>query len=342
MKNAPNMPVHCEKFLSKTYKLSLEELGALFRLMMVTWNNKGQALPDDPDEMARNLTCTKDRWLKKLRPRLEPMFDLSEGTWKLTGPMNMEEQWNWVQNNIRVKRENGYKGGRPSAQKAEEDLENCSAAPVEQFDETQAAKSLENMETAKAVGFGSVKLIESTANVTVTEESKKESPLSPPRGAVEMASLFEEEEIPSAPVQEAKPTRGKRGRGQNLASSPEIDAAFAAFKSAYPRRNTAHTWTDAKPIFIAAMKSGVSAEALVQTAEKYAKIVRAEGDEGKRVVADARTWLNQRRWEDYADFEPVLPPKTSNVTPFRPGYQGNNRNGYPDQPVVVNKNVLTY
>jgi uncharacterized protein YdaU (DUF1376 family) len=333
MKNAPNLPVHCEKVLSKTYKLSLEELGALFRLMMVTWNNKGEALPDDPDEMARSLTCTKDRWLKKLRPRLLPMFDLSEGTWKLTGPtspMDMDEQWNWVQNNIRIKTANGARGGRPPAQKVAGDLENLSTELTEQFVETQTAKSLENMETAKPVGFDSVNLNESTA--TVTKESKKESPLSPPKGAVDMPGLFPVQEVQHAPVRDDSGPRRKRNGSQPIqpvSATPEIEAAFQEFRRVYPSRNYAHTWTLAKPLFVAAVKSGVSAETIIHTAGMYAKIVRAEGKEGDSSVADARTWLFQRRWENYADFQPILKPKThGNVTPMRASNNGQVPNEY--------------
>lgn len=323
MKNAPNLPVHCEKFLSKTYRLSLEELGALFRLMMVTWNNKGQALPDDPDEMARSLTCTKDRWLKKLRPRLEPLFDLSEGTWKLVGPMNMDEQWAWVQNNIRIKSENGSRGGRPSAQKVAEDLANSTAAPIQQFDETQTAKSLKNIEIAKPVGFEPVKQDESTANVTVTEESKKESPLNPPMGG--MVGEDQVQVQPSLPVspdlppertlfavQEVSTPRRKR-------SSPEIEAAFVEFKAVFPKRNNPHTWTKAKEHFIAAMRSGVPGELLIETAGMYAQAMKSDGKIGSSLVVDARRWLNERRWENYEGFVPAAPQMNGNVTPLRNG-----------------------
>jgi len=324
MKNAPNLPIHCEKFLAKTYKLSLEELGALFRLMMVTWSNKCQALPDDPDEMARSLTCTKDRWLKKLRPRLEPMFDLSEGTWKMTGlmsPMDMDQQWNWVQNNIRVKAENGSKGGRPPAQKVERDLGNLSAETAKQFDETQAAKSLENMETAKPVGFDSVNLNESTATATVTEESKKEPPLSPPKG--ETGRLDLGDEPPLIPVQEVQMAPSRK-RGQKTIYPQEIAETIAAFKEAYPRRDAPHAWSPACDKIAAALRSGVPAEDLIRAARNYAKYVENKGWTNTEKVADARTWTNQKRWDEFKDF---VPPKThngyhSNVTPLRNGTNG--------------------
>ena len=249
----------------------------------------------------------------------------------LMSPMDMDQQWNWVQNNIRVKAENGSKGGRPPAQKVERELENLSAETAKQFGETQAAKSLENMETAKPVGFDSVNLNESTATATVTEESKKESPLSPPKGAMDMPSLFPVQEVQHAPVRETTgPRRGrskKQDRNQPIMASPEIEAAFLEFKATYPRRKYAHTWTKAKEPFVDAMESGVSGELLIETARTYAKIVRSDGLESTSKVADALTWLNQRRWENYADFQPVLPPKThnghyGNVTPLRNGTTG--------------------
>lgn len=110
-------------------------------------------------------------------------------------------------------------------------------------------------------------------------------------------------------------------------ASPEIEAAFLEFKATYPRRKYAHTWTKAKEPFVDAMESGVSGELLIETARTYAKIVRSDGLESTSKVADALTWLNQRRWENYADFQPVLPPKThnghyGNVTPLRNGTTG--------------------
>lgn len=330
MSKAPSMPLFCGDYLADTKHLNLEQHGAYLVLLMVTWRNNGKAIQDDPDLIAKYLGCTRDRWLKKIRPVLEPMFDTRDGFWRSA---KLEEQWAYVQNSISRKSANGKLGGRPPAAKVTETAPNFSTETFNKNSETESANSLINNVSVKAIGSVSVPSSLSTQPqpVNQVEESKKESPLSPPKGAMDMPSLFPVQEVQHAPVRETTgPRRGrskKQDRNQPIMASPEIEAAFLEFKATYPRRKYAHTWTKAKEPFVDAMESGVSGELLIETARTYAKIVRSDGLESTSKVADALTWLNQRRWENYADFQPVLPPKThnghyGNVTPLRNGTTG--------------------
>lgn len=85
---------------------------------------------------------------------------------------------------------------------------------------------------------------------------------------------------------------------------------FDAFWAAYPRRRGANPRAPAKTSWDRAIKRGASPEAILAGARAYA------GDPSTKVgtefVAQAVTWLNQRRWEDYA-------PQTSHARADIPG-----------------------
>jgi uncharacterized protein YdaU (DUF1376 family) len=117
MSQAPSMPLFCGDYMSDTYHFNLEQHGAYLLLLMITWRNNGQPLPDNDDLICQYLHVGKDRWVKKIRPVLEPKFDLSEGVWR---SVRLEKEWNFVQKRIEVKKENGAKGGRPKSLKSKE------------------------------------------------------------------------------------------------------------------------------------------------------------------------------------------------------------------------------
>lgn len=115
-----------------------------------------------------------------------------------------------------------------------------------------------------------------------------------------------------------------RKRGQKTIYPQEIAETIAAFKEAYPRRDGPHAWSPACDKIAAALRSGVPAEDLIRAARNYTKYVENKGWINTEKVADARTWTNQKRWEEFKDF---VPPKThngyhSNVTPLRNGTNG--------------------
>ena len=77
-----------------------------------------------------------------------------------------------------------------------------------------------------------------------------------------------------------------------------MSADFDAFWAAYPRRRGANPRAPARTSWDKAIKKGASPEAVLAGAMAYA--VDPSTKVGTEFVAQAVTWLNQRRWEDYA------------------------------------------
>jgi hypothetical protein len=84
------------------------------------------------------------------------------------------------------------------------------------------------------------------------------------------------------------------------------------------------------------LRSGVPAEDLIKAAMNYAKYVEGKGWAGTEKVADAKTWTNQKRWDEFKNFVPTAPKLNgSNVTPLR---NGTNHSPEP----VIRRGGLTY
>ena len=153
MSKAPSLPLFCGDYLKDTPDLSLEEHGAYLMLLMYTWSNGCRPLPDDDDRIARRLRITKERWVKRLRPILAPLFDLSDGNWRSP---RLEKEWAYVQEKIRAKRANGSLGGRPPKNDPGNGPENSpvSEAKVQcNTPESHDDKPLKYNDTPKANGF---------------------------------------------------------------------------------------------------------------------------------------------------------------------------------------------
>jgi hypothetical protein len=75
---------------------------------------------------------------------------------------------------------------------------------------------------------------------------------------------------------------------------------FEDFWKAYPKRDGANPKTPARKKFIAAIKSGAEADAIIAGARAYDRAETEKGNVGTPYIAQAVTWLSQRRWEDYA------------------------------------------
>lgn len=73
---------------------------------------------------------------------------------------------------------------------------------------------------------------------------------------------------------------------------------FEKFKQAYPKRDGANPWEPARKKFLAAIKSGVEPVEIIAGAQAYANAEAAKV--GTPYIAQAKTWLNERRWKDYA------------------------------------------
>lgn len=92
----------------------------------------------------------------------------------------------------------------------------------------------------------------------------------------------------------AKPTR------------PAVADEFDQFWAAYPSRGgAANPKQPARDKFDRAVKSGCDPSVLISAAKRYAEIERNAGRLGTEKIAQAVTWLNQRRWADYAELAAV-------------------------------------
>lgn len=76
-----------------------------------------------------------------------------------------------------------------------------------------------------------------------------------------------------------------------------IDLEFEKFWKAYPKRNGSNPKKPAKSIFASAVKKGADPTSIIRGAEQYANQCSREVTD-KRFVPQAKTWLNQERWDD--------------------------------------------
>jgi hypothetical protein len=87
---------------------------------------------------------------------------------------------------------------------------------------------------------------------------------------------------------------------------------FQEFWKAYPKRDGANPKEPARKKFVAAVKSGTEASAIITGAKRYAQEIRSKQQERTPYVAQAMTWLNQQRWGDY---QPNAPPDDKPTPP---------------------------
>lgn len=85
--------------------------------------------------------------------------------------------------------------------------------------------------------------------------------------------------------------------------SKALEAAFERLMKAYPPRGD-NPRTPAKAAFAALVAAGEDAEALVQAAARFAEAMKAEKRE-RRMIPHTRTWLSQRRFDDYLADDPA-------------------------------------
>ena len=90
------------------------------------------------------------------------------------------------------------------------------------------------------------------------------------------------------------------------ATRPVKNFEFEEFWKVYPKRQGANPKHPARKKFEACVKSGVSAETIIGAARKYADDERALGHISTPYVAQAVTWLNQQRFQDYVRDGPEI------------------------------------
>ncbi len=82
---------------------------------------------------------------------------------------------------------------------------------------------------------------------------------------------------------------------------------FVRFKFAYPKRGGANPWRPAEKKFNALVKSGFDPEKIIAGARQFAVEEGIRGKVGTQFIPMAVTWLNQKRFEDYAKAEDAEP-----------------------------------
>lgn len=87
-------------------------------------------------------------------------------------------------------------------------------------------------------------------------------------------------------------------------SKADHDEAFERFWKAYPSRgDSPNPKKPCKAKFASAVKSGADPEAIIRGAARYAD--KMAGETNRVLVCQAQTFLNQARWEQYAEAAPA-------------------------------------
>lgn len=81
-----------------------------------------------------------------------------------------------------------------------------------------------------------------------------------------------------------------------------IEPQFEVFWNIYPKRSGDRAKSEARSKFLKLIGSGVNSEDIIFGAKNFARYCDDNKKTGTEFVPMAKTWLNQRRWEDY---EPV-------------------------------------
>jgi uncharacterized protein YdaU (DUF1376 family) len=114
MAQAPVMPLFTDALIGDTTHLSAEQFGCYVLILISTWRNNGQALPDDDVRMSRVCRITATNWRRKVRPVLCEMFTVSETGWH---QQRLEKEWNRVSDWLSQQRSNGRAGGLAKAKR---------------------------------------------------------------------------------------------------------------------------------------------------------------------------------------------------------------------------------
>lgn len=93
---------------------------------------------------------------------------------------------------------------------------------------------------------------------------------------------------------------------------PQIRAAFARFKDAYPKRPE-NGWAPALVAFEKLGKAGVDLDMIVQAASAYA-VYTAANIADPKFIPMAKRWLSERRYEDFQE----VPASATSPSPEPP------------------------
>jgi len=92
------------------------------------------------------------------------------------------------------------------------------------------------------------------------------------------------------------------------------NGVFMDFWNAYPPREGENPREPARKSFEAALQRGAEPAEIIRGAENYARSVA--NIDNRRFVAQAVTWLNQKRWEDHQELREPEPPQRKRIGIF--------------------------
>lgn len=106
MAAVPFMPLYIADYMADTAHLTTVEHGAYLLLIMTYWQ-RGEALPDDDKKLARIVGLQGRNW-KRVRAELEPFFTFRDSKWV---HQRIERQLEVMRSQSRANSLNGKKGG---------------------------------------------------------------------------------------------------------------------------------------------------------------------------------------------------------------------------------------
>jgi hypothetical protein len=122
---------------------------------------------------------------------------------------------------------------------------------------------------------------------------------------------------------EDEPATSEKTNSENLAepvggrkpTRPSINGFFDEFWRVYPKRgDAANPRKPASEKFERAIRGGADPAVIIAAAARYAEIESTAGRSNTEKIAQAVTWLNQQRWQDYPAAMPTgvfVPPDPS-------------------------------
>jgi hypothetical protein len=111
---------------------------------------------------------------------------------------------------------------------------------------------------------------------------------------------------PRAKSQEKDTHRPNKTHLRAVADATRPSAGFEDFWGKYPKRDGANPRAPASRKFAAAIRAGADPVRLIAAAARYATDLETKGEARTKFVAQAVTWLDERRWEDDAAPQPTI------------------------------------
>jgi uncharacterized protein YdaU (DUF1376 family) len=256
----PWMPLYVGDYLADTKHLTTVEHGAYVLLMMHYWQHSG--LPDDDARLARIAGLNAEEWAG-VKKTLAELFEPGWTHKRIDAELAKAAQ----------KSRNGRRGGLVSG-----------ARRRILTKQTRSKDATENINSNKHLANCGEANAKQTAKQTRSKQpTEREAPQPQPQSHSEYdsQSLLHVWSVADA-------------------TRPCAQDEFEEFWRCYPKRDGPNPKAPARRKFEALVKSGVDPAAIIASARRCAEDHARRGEVNSRYIAQAVTWLNQRRFEDYA------------------------------------------